>query len=78
MGSLKARVDNGRLVLDEPTTLPEGTELELTIADPGDDLDEEQRTRLQESIERITAKVVFSDTANEQALRIDEWWPVSA
>jgi hypothetical protein len=35
---LRARVTNGRLVLDEPTTLPEGTELELAPVE--DDLDD--------------------------------------
>jgi hypothetical protein len=29
MSPLRARVEKGRLVLDEPTTLPEGTELDL-------------------------------------------------
>jgi hypothetical protein len=33
MSSLKARVRNGRLVLDEATDLPEGTEIELVPAD---------------------------------------------
>ena len=52
METLRARVRNGRLVLDEPTSLPEGTEIELAVADPGDDLDDDQRARLHESIER--------------------------
>ena len=38
MKALKARVEQGRLVLDEPTNLPDGTVLELVIADPGHDL----------------------------------------
>jgi hypothetical protein len=33
MQSMKARVRNGRLVLDEPTELPEGTEVTLSITD---------------------------------------------
>lgn len=36
MNTLKAKVKGGRLILDEPTTLPEGTEVELCLADPGD------------------------------------------
>jgi predicted transcriptional regulator len=52
METLRARVRNGRLVLDEPTSLSEGTEIELAVADPGDDLDDDQRARLHESIER--------------------------
>ena len=34
--TLKARVKAGRLVVDEPTDLPEGTEIELLPLDPGD------------------------------------------
>lgn len=42
---LKARVRNGRLVLDEPTDLPEGIEVDLVFAD-GDQLDAEERREL--------------------------------
>lgn len=41
---LKAVVRNGRLVVDEPTALPEGTEIELVAVD--DDFDAEERARL--------------------------------
>ncbi len=44
MPLLRARVTNGRLVLNEPTTLPEGTEVELAPVE--DDLDDEDRARL--------------------------------
>lgn len=43
--TLKARVRGGRLVIDEPTNLPEGTELELLPLDPGDWLDDADRER---------------------------------
>ncbi len=46
MKTFKAHVQDGRLRLDEPTKFPEGTELDLTIADPGDDLDERERAAL--------------------------------
>jgi len=46
INGLKARVRNGRLVLDEPTTLPEGTEIDLAIAEAGDELDAEERMAL--------------------------------
>jgi hypothetical protein len=39
MQPLKAAVKNGRLLVDEPTELPEGTELVLTVANEGDDMD---------------------------------------
>ena len=40
---MRARVVNGRIVLDEPTTLPEGTALDLVLDDGGDDLDDADR-----------------------------------
>ncbi len=49
MQQLKARVHNGRLVLDEPTDLPEGAEVELVAVD-GDDMSAEERAALHESI----------------------------
>jgi hypothetical protein len=44
--TIKARVRAGRLVLDEPTMLPEGTEVELLPLDPGDWLDDADRAAL--------------------------------
>jgi hypothetical protein len=46
---LRARVRNGRLVLDEPTDLPEGEEVELVPAD-ADDMDDDERAALHESL----------------------------
>lgn len=46
MEALKARVRNGRLVIDEPTAFPEGTEIDLAVADVGDELDDEERSAL--------------------------------
>lgn len=50
--SVRARVKNGRLVVDEPTDLPEGTELELAPVEEGDALDDEDRARLHAALER--------------------------
>jgi hypothetical protein len=44
MQPLKAHVKNGRLLLDEPTDLPEGTEVEMLALD--DAFDPEERARL--------------------------------
>jgi predicted DNA-binding antitoxin AbrB/MazE fold protein len=56
MSALRARVENGRLKLDEPTDLPEGQVIELipldeVISTEGDDLDEEERAALHRSID---------------------------
>ncbi|MCL2723080.1 MAG: hypothetical protein FWD69_01460 [Polyangiaceae bacterium] len=42
--------------MDEPTELPEGTELVLTVADEGDDMDDAERTQLHESLRRSIAQ----------------------
>jgi len=56
MSALKARVENGRLRLDEPTDLPEGRIVELipvdeVLAEGGDDLDDDERAALHQSID---------------------------
>jgi hypothetical protein len=53
---LQAVVKNGRLVLDEPTELPEGTVVELVpldevLARGGDWLGDEERAELHKSLE---------------------------
>lgn len=50
MSPLRARVEKGRLVLDEPTTLPEGTVLQLVADDEDDDLTDEERRALHEAL----------------------------
>jgi hypothetical protein len=56
MQPLRAKVHNGRLVLDEPTDLPEGEVVDLVpvdevLANGGDYLEDEDRKRLHESLE---------------------------
>ena len=56
MSTLKAYVRDGRLVIDQPTQLPEGTEVELVPVeaweelDEGDNLDEAARTSLYQAL----------------------------
>ena len=57
MSTIRARVRNGRLIVDEPTDLPEGTELDLTIDDAGDGLDEAERAALDAAIARAWSSV---------------------
>lgn len=52
----KARVRNGRLVLDEPTNLPEGAEVSLSIVDDEDGMDDAERARLHRALERSMAQ----------------------
>jgi hypothetical protein len=56
MQPVKARVKNGRLVLDEPTDRPEGAEVELVpldevLARGGDYLDDEDQAALRAELE---------------------------
>lgn len=55
--TLKARVHAGRLVVDEPTDLPEGTEVELLPLDPGDWLDAADRAALHKALAESQADV---------------------
>ena len=43
-------MQQGRLVLDAPTDLPEGTVLDRVADDEGDDLDETERAALERAI----------------------------
>jgi hypothetical protein len=54
MHALKAHVENGRIVVDEPTELPEGTQLEMAmtrIVDPFADMDPDERAQLEQELE---------------------------
>ncbi len=55
--TIKARVRAGRLVVDEPTELPEGTEVELLPLDPGDCLDDSDRAALHQALRESDADV---------------------
>lgn len=61
MGPLKAHVHNGRLVLDEPTDLPEGEIVylqrvhRLTGEDDEDELDDAERAELHRELEDAIA-----------------------
>jgi hypothetical protein len=51
MRALKAHIKGGQVVLDEPTLLPEGAEIELTLVEH-DEFSPEERARLDASLER--------------------------
>ena len=55
--TIKARVNAGRLVVDEPTDLPEGTEVDLLPLDPGDWLDETDRAALHKALRESNVDV---------------------
>ena len=55
--TIKAIVHKGRLVVDEPTDLPEGTEVELLPLDPGDWLDDADREALHRTLDASESDV---------------------
>lgn len=50
-------VRDGRLLVDTPTTLPEGTTVTLLPLDPGDWLDEADRAALHQALRRSESDV---------------------
>ena len=51
MATLRGHVEGGRIVVDEPVDLPDGTEVEIAVADD-DDMTPEERAELEASIDR--------------------------
>ena len=68
MSGLKARVENGRLTLSEPTDLPEGTVVPLEVADDWDELEDEERAALHEAI-----REGFEDARAGRTIDAKEW-----
>lgn len=55
--TVRGRVQDGRLHVDAPLDLPDGTEVELAVLMEGDDdLDPEDRARLHESLRESLAQ----------------------
>jgi hypothetical protein len=49
---LHARVQNGRVLVDEPTDLPDGAKVELLLLDAAADMDADEHAALEASIRR--------------------------
>ncbi len=69
MQPLRAHVKQGRLVLDEPTDLPEGEVVYLQlvdgiVAEDGDDLDDEARAALHAELEASIAEAEAGQTVD--------------
>jgi len=71
MSGIRAKVKDGRLLLDEPTSLPEGTVLELVVDDEGDDLTDEERQALNEAIRRAWVSAAAGRVKPAEAI-VDE------
>ncbi|HKY37724.1 MAG TPA: hypothetical protein VJN18_17400 [Polyangiaceae bacterium] len=70
----KIRVENGRIQIDEPTDLPNGTELYVVPAEQlegthaNDDLDDEERAELHASIEEAERELDAGQVVSEEEL----------
>ena len=51
MEALKVRVENGKIIGDAPRGIAEGTELELCLAEPQDDMSEQELAALQTALD---------------------------
>ena len=56
MRALKAHVKGGRLLLDEPTDLPDGAEVRVALVDD-DELDDAERAKLHAAIQDAEAEL---------------------
>jgi hypothetical protein len=65
--SLKAQVRGGRLVLDEPTNLPEGAEVRVARVD-ADELDDQERAELHAALLAAEAELDAGQVVSEDDL----------
>jgi hypothetical protein len=68
MNAFKAHVVNGRIVVDEPTDLPDGTELFLVPA-ASDDMDDEERAELESAIQEGLDDFEAGRVVDEETIR---------
>ncbi len=52
MANIKVRVENGKIIGDAPPGFEDGDELELCVADPGDDMSDEELAELNRVLEK--------------------------
>jgi hypothetical protein len=69
MHVLKAHVKDGRIELDEPADLPEGTELHVTVVKNEDDISPELHAALDRSVEQMKAGQLIDGDDVHQRLR---------
>jgi len=67
MLAVKAHVRSGRIIVDEPTDLPEGAELDLVVVG-NDDLDAEDEQALMASLDRA-----LDDEDADRTVNVDDF-----
>jgi hypothetical protein len=67
--TLLGRIRDGRIVVDEPTDLPDGTEVHLSVVDDVDDLDDQDRARLHAALDQAQEQIARGEgVPGEQVL----------
>jgi hypothetical protein len=68
MNAIKARVANGRIVVDEPTDLPDG-EVYLVPVDMADELDDQERAALHQALDEGLEEAAAGRVVGEDEVR---------
>ena len=68
MRTFKAHVENGRIVVDDPTDLPDGTELYVLPLRERDELDDDERAALHAAIEDAEGEIDVGQVISEEEL----------
>ncbi len=68
MRAFKAHVENGRIVVDDPTDLPDGTELYVLPLREGDELDDDERAALHAAISEAEGELDAGQAESEDVL----------
>ncbi len=69
MTGIRAHAENGRVVLDEPLNVPDGTPLNVEPVNAEDDLDDEERAELHAALDEAE-----EDAAAGRVVTEDEVW----
>ena len=68
---MRARVVGGRLAVNTPCELPEGTELDLVVADESDDLDDEEKAAPDDALRKSWSQYQAGESRPAEAI-LDE------
>jgi hypothetical protein len=68
MAVLRGRVTGGHIVVDEPTDLPDGTELTLVVLDADDEMTADERADLDAMIARGRADIAVGKGVSSEEL----------
>jgi hypothetical protein len=68
MTILRARVSNGRVIVDEPTDLPDGARVDLLLLDAAAEPDPVERVAIESSVSRGLAQADRGDVLSVESV----------